>query len=93
MIHYPIFDNFQANSRLTLTKVEYTLVTSNVLKLYFQSIFEVYLKYTSSILQPIELNKKKKKKEKGYTFEAHFVKLNHRFIVDLKYTSSILYIL
>ena len=54
MIHYPIFDNFQANSRLTLTKVEYTLVTSNVLKLYFQSIFEVYLKYTSSILQPIE---------------------------------------
>ena len=41
-------------------------------------MLEIYFKYTSSILQPIEL------------FEAHFVKLNQHFDANLKYTSSIL---
>ena len=52
--------------------------------------------YTSNILQPIKLKKKKYTSSFYYfnkksTFEAHFVKLNHHFInVNLKYTSSIL---
>ena len=79
---------------------------SNMLKVYFQSIFKVYFKYTwsilqiyfkyaSSILQSGELQKKKYTSslyyfDKRSTFEAHFVKLNQHFNVNLKYTSSIL---
>ena len=73
----------------------------SILKAYFKytpSILQVYFKYTSSILQPVELQKKKKKKytsslcyfDKRSTFEAHFVKLNQYFNVNLKYASSIL---
>ena len=91
--------------------------TSNILEVYFQSIFEVYFKYTrsilrvylkhtsnmhqvhfeytSSILQPVELLRKKYTSslyyfDKRSTFEAHFVKLNQHFNVNLKYASSIL---
>ena len=54
-----------------------------------------YFKYTSSILQPVELQKKKYTSslcyfDKSSTFEAHFVKLNRHFNVNLKYTLSIL---
>ena len=79
-----------------LTKVKYTFkYTSNVVEVYFQSIFEVYFKYTSNILQPVELQKKKYTSSLYYlykrsTFEAHFVKVNQHFNVNLKYTSSIL---
>ena len=56
-----------------LTKLKYTF-----------SILPVYLKYTSSILQPIELQKKKYTSslyhfDKRSTCEAHFVKLNQYF--------------
>ena len=54
----------------------------------------VYLKYTSSILQPIELEKKKYASSLNYfdkrsTFEAHFLKSNQHFNINLKYNSSI----
>ena len=58
-----------------------------------------YLKYTSSILQPVELQKKKHTSSLSYfdkksTFEAHFVKLNQSFkgklAVHFQYTLSIL---
>ena len=54
----------------------------------------MYFKYTSSILQPIELYKKKHTSslyyfDKRSTFEAHFVKLNQHFNVNLKYNSGI----
>ena len=65
--------------------------------------FPEYIKSTSSllefkqlsILQPDELQKKKYTSslyyfDKSSTFEAHFVKLNQHFNVNLKYTSSIL---
>ena len=58
-------------------------------------MLQIYFKYTSSILEPIELYQKKYTSSLYYlnkrsTFEAHFVKLNHHFNVNLKYTSSIL---
>ena len=59
-------------------------------------ILEVYLKHTSSVMQPIELKKRKKKYtstlccfNKRCTFEVYFVKLNQHN-VNLKYNSSIL---
>ena len=83
-----------------------SICTSNKLEVYFQSIFEVYFKYTcdilqiyfkytSSIHQSVELQKKKYNSSLYYfnkrsTFEAHFVKLNQHLNVNLKYTSSIL---
>ena len=71
----------------------------SILKAYFKytsSRLQVDFKYTSSILQPVELQKKKKYTsglcyfDKRSTFEAHFVKLNQYFNVNLKYASSIL---
>ena len=58
-------------------------------------MLEIYFKYTSSIIQPIELYKKKYTSSLYYfnkrsAFEAHFVKLNQHFDANLKYTSSIL---
>ena len=58
------------------------------------NILEVYFKYTSSIFQPNELQKKKCTSslycfDKTSTFQAHLVKLNQYFNVNLKYTSSI----
>ena len=58
-------------------------------------MLQVYFKYTSSILQPTELYKKKFTSSSYYfdkrsAFEANFVKLNQHFNVTLKYTSSIL---
>ena len=48
-----------------------------------QGVHEVYLKYTSSMLQPVKLQKKYTSSlyyfNKRSTFEAHFVKLNHHF--------------
>ena len=51
------------------------------------------IKYTSNILQPIELKKKKYTSSLSYfnessTFEVHFVKLVYHFNVNLKYTSN-----
>ena len=87
----------------TLTKAKYTL---SILQIYWKytskeylkhtsNILQVYLKYTSSIFQPDELQKKKYTSilyyfDKRSTFEAHFVKLNQHFNVNLKYASSIL---
>ena len=68
--------------------------TSNILETYFKYTSS-YLKYTSSILQPVELQKKKYASslyyfDKRNTFEAHFVKLNQHFYckleVNFKYT-------
>ena len=78
----------------SLTKVKYTL---SILQIYWKYTSKVYLKYTSSILQPVELQKKKCTSSLCYfnkrsTFEAHFVKLNQYFNVNLKYISSILYV-
>ena len=57
--------------------------TSNILETYFKYTSS-YLKYTSSILQPAELQKKKYASslyyfDKRNTFEAHFVNLNQNF--------------
>ena len=57
--------------------------TSNILETYFKYTSS-YLKYTSSILQPVELQKKKYTSslyyfDKRNTFEAHFVNLNQNF--------------
>ena len=73
----------------------YWKYTSKVYLKHTSSILEAYFKYTSSILQPDELQKKKYTSslyyfDKRSTFEAHFVKLNQHFNVNLKYTSSIL---
>ena len=50
---------------------------------YTLGIPEAYFKYTSSILQPVELQKKYTSSlydfDKRSTFEAHFVKLNQYF--------------
>ena len=61
------------------------------------SILEAYFKYTLSILQVYFnlLNYRRRSSSLYYfnkrsTFEAHFVKLNQHFNVNLKYTSSIL---
>ena len=58
-------------------------------------MLQVYFKYTSSILQPVELQKKKYTSslcyfDKRSTFEANFVEVNHYFNVNLMYTSNIL---
>ena len=58
-------------------------------------MLEIYFKYTSSILQPIELYKKKYTSSLYYfnkrsAFEAHFLKLNQHFDANLMYTSSTL---
>ena len=62
-------------------------------------MLQIYFKYTSSILQPIELYKKKYTSSLYYfnkrsIFEAHFVKLNQHFRsilqVYFKYTSTVL---
>ena len=58
-------------------------------------MLEIYFKYTSSILPPIELYKKKYTSSLYYfnkrsASEAHFLKLNQHFNVNFKYTSSIL---
>ena len=79
------------------TSKEYLKYTFSILEAYFKytlSILEVYLKYTSSILQPIKLKKRKYTSnlcyfDKRSTFEAHFVKSNQHFNVNLKYISSI----
>ena len=67
--------------------------TSSILEAT-SNIVQVYFNYTSSILQPVELQKKYTSSlyyfDKRSTFEAHFVKLNQHFNVNLKYTSSIL---
>ena len=58
-------------------------------------MLQIYFKYTLSILQPIELQKRQCTSslccfDKRSTFEAHFVKLNqHINIYKLKHTSSI----
>ena len=82
--------------RSSLTKVKYTLsilqiywkYTSKAYLKYTSSILKAYFKYTSSILQPVELQKKKYTSSLCYfnkrsTFEAHFVKLNQYFNVNL----------
>ena len=57
--------------------------TSKVYMKYTLGIPEAYFKYTSSILQPVELQKKYTSSlydfDKRSTFEAHFVKLNQYF--------------
>ena len=71
--------------------MEYTL---SICQIYCKYISKVYLKYTLSILQPIELEKKKYIARLCYfykrsTFEVHFVKLNQDINVNLKDTSSV----
>ena len=68
---------------------------SNILEVYFQSIFELYFKYTSSIVEPIELYFKNYTSSLYYfdrksTFEARFVKLNHHLNLDLKHSFGVL---
>ena len=58
-----------------------------LLEVHFQSIFEVYFKYTSTYKYTSRIYFGKRS---IYIFEAHFLKLNQHFIVNLKYTSSIL---
>ena len=55
----------------------------------------VYFNYTSSILEPFELQKKKYTSslcyfDKRSTFEANFLKLNQHFNANLKYDLVIL---
>ena len=73
------------------TKVKYIL---SILQIYWKYTSKVYLKHTPLIIQPDQLQKKKYTSSLCYfnksTFEAHFVKLNQHFNVNLKYTSSIL---
>ena len=71
--------------------------TSNTLQVNFNILqhTSVYFKYTSSILQPFELDKKKYTSSLSYFDKssksiADFVKLDYKFDVNLKYTSSIL---
>ena len=57
-------------------------------------MLQIYFQYTLSILQLIEIEKKKYTSslyyfDKRSTFEAHFVKLNQHFNVNLKYTLNI----
>ena len=57
--------------------------TSNILQITW-SLLQVHFKYTSSILHPVELQKKKYTLsllyfDKRSKFEAHFVKLNQYF--------------
>ena len=58
----------------------YLNYTSSILEVTW-SILQLYFKYTSNILQPVELQKKKYTSSLHYfdkrsKFEAHFVKLN-----------------
>ena len=61
----------------------YLNYTSSILEVTW-SILQLYFKYTSNILQPVELQKKKYTSslyyfDKRSTFEGRFVKLNQYF--------------
>ena len=66
-----------------------------MLQIYWKYTFKVYLNYTSSMLQPIELYFKNYTSSLYYfdrksTFEARFVKLNHHLNLDLKHSFGVL---
>ena len=63
--------------------------------MFIWNILQIYFNYVLSLLQPIELKKKKYTSslcyfDKRSTYETHFVKLNQHFNVTLKYTLSTL---
>ena len=71
---------------VTLTKVECTL---SILWIYCKYASKVYLKYTLSILEECFIFQLNELEIKMYTSSLYFVKLNHYFNVNLKYTSNI----